>query len=95
MQRGYKVSGDSTGLHVEDPHGNTLFTAEWHNGMPRCKLAQIFNLHVLCSVEVNLSDGTENTDDLSVWHLRTAHTSESVLLEAHRRMAVIGMRLHR
>ena len=63
--------------------------------MPECRLREIFALPRIENVEVNLSDGTNFVDDLSVWHRRCAHTSASVLIEAHKRMAVMGMRLHR
>ena len=54
-----------------------------------------FEENCIEDVEVNLSDGTDFVDDLSVWHRRCAHTSASVLIEAHKRMAVVGMRLNR
>ncbi len=95
MQRGYEFRGGSTGINILDTDGNTVIRAEWHNGMPRCYLQEIFDLPILSTVEVNLSDGTAHTDDLSVWHLRAAHTSESILIEGHKRMAFVGMPLHR
>ena len=90
VQRGYKFAGGQHGMDILDNTGKIVISAKWNNGMPKCRLREIFALKKIADVEVNLSDGTDFVDDLSVWHRRCAHTNASMLIEAHKRMAVVG-----
>ena len=56
IQRGYNFKGDHRGINFFDKSGNTVLQAFWRNGMPRCRLSEIFNLVRLDNVEVNLSE---------------------------------------
>ena len=68
VQRGYKFAGGQHGMDILDNTGQIVISAKWVNGMPQCSLREIFGLKRIGDVEVNLSDGTESVDDLSVWH---------------------------